>query len=146
MSRYAIIGWLALIISVAACIPAATVPPQLSATAAPPVTVTDDHYQSAIFSVMRPDGWRVITSPADVPVNVIFVAPDDRALIVVSSAALGENPPTPTLSDDDTLQTDTQTHTVNGQPLTVYLAGASSDWDGLTPILSRLVDSLAVPN
>lgn len=68
-----------------ACVPAA-VPPQLDATPGPAVIVADRVEVAGLFSVQPPAGWRIITSAAGDPPSVLFIAPDDAALIGVGTA------------------------------------------------------------
>lgn len=63
-----------------ACIPA-TVPDNLDDTPGPSVILNNGLYEGEAFTVQVPQGWRVITSEAQAPQAVIFVAPDDKTLI-----------------------------------------------------------------
>ncbi len=67
------------------CVPA-TVPPHLANTPGAPVVVADRLYDAGAFRAEVPDGWRVITSPADEATFVLFVSPGNCALIVLSVA------------------------------------------------------------
>jgi hypothetical protein len=69
------------------CIPA-TVPDNLDDTPGPPVIVADGYYQSDVFSVRYPVGWRIVTSEASAPASVIFVAPDEVSTIRLSVAPM----------------------------------------------------------
>ncbi len=62
------------------CIPA-TVPDNLDDTPGPPVILNNGLYEGLAFTAQVPEGWRVITSEAQAPQAVIFVAPDDKTLI-----------------------------------------------------------------
>lgn len=75
----------------AACAPP-QVPEQLSFTPGAPITITDNLYTTSAFSVRYPSGWRVITTPAEAPPGVIFAAPDNAALIVLSVSPIGTPP------------------------------------------------------
>ena len=48
------------------CVPA-QVPDNLDDTPGPPVVVSEDRYQGAVFSARAPAGWRIITSESRVP-------------------------------------------------------------------------------
>lgn len=84
---------LALLLTVTACVPM-TEPPQLAWTPGAPVVVTDETYTGAAFVSLYPLGWRVVTSAADAPPAVTFVAPDDCAVIVIATLPV-EAPPLP---------------------------------------------------
>jgi hypothetical protein len=84
-SRLAWAGALALL-ALAACIPP-RLPPQLAATPGPPVIVADRVYVANLFSVQAPPGWTLITGPAASAPQVVFVAPDSRALIAFGVGA-----------------------------------------------------------
>ncbi len=112
----------------AACVPART-PPQLDATPGPSFTVTAETYTNIAFTVARPPGWRVISSGADAPPGVIFVAPDDTALIQLTTGPLDDTPPRP--ETDLPLRTETTTIALADATLTAYFAGPGADWDTL---------------
>jgi len=72
-----------MLLALAACVPART-PPQLAATPGAAVVVSDQVYRTAVFSARYPSGWRAITSPAGAPPFVVFAAPDNCTVIVLS--------------------------------------------------------------
>jgi hypothetical protein len=88
-----------------ACIPAKE-PPNLDDTPGPPVVITGDWVEVGGIRARYPDGWRVITSPADTPPFVIFASPDNCALIVLSVEPMDVPQPA-----SDCEQTDFQTMT-----------------------------------
>ncbi|MCC6892924.1 MAG: hypothetical protein IT321_08895 [Anaerolineae bacterium] len=65
---------------ISGCIPAA-VPDNLDDTPGPAIVISNSLYEGAAFTARVQDGWRVITSEAQAPQSVIFVAPDDKTLI-----------------------------------------------------------------
>jgi len=75
------------LVLLAACIPAET-PPQLAYTPGPAVVVTDRVYESSVFTVRYPSGWRVVTGAADAPPSVVFVAPDEVSTITLQTGTL----------------------------------------------------------
>lgn len=81
--------WLVLpLLLLAACVPAQT-PPQLQHTAGAPVIITETHYQTGLFSVRYPAGWRVVKAdPAGFPVTVVFVSPDNLSTITLTTEPL----------------------------------------------------------
>lgn len=117
----------------------ATVPPQLAYTPGSPITITDDYYYSATFSVLRPDGWRVITSAADAPHSVIFVSPDDTALIMLSTAGIGD-PPRPDV--DEPLRDSIREIDWGEAVLSLYSVAPQSQWEALQPIIDAVEASL----
>ena len=138
--RYWVSG---LLLMLAACVPA-TPPPQLAFTPGAPVTVTGERVTNSVFSVARPGGWRVITSAADAPVSVIFVAPDDSALVMVARE-LPESPPQPQADADTSLQQDTRTVTLETGAVTVYAAAPAERWDQVEALMEQVADSVALP-
>jgi hypothetical protein len=73
-----------LLLLLCGCIPAKT-PPQLKATAGAPVIVTERHIEFEEIEIEYPSEWRVITSAANDPRSFIFAAPEDKAVIVLST-------------------------------------------------------------
>lgn len=133
--------WFILFIS--ACVPAATPPPVLEATADAAVVVTDSSYQNDAFRLIYPRGWRVITSPAGAPPGVTLVAPGDCALIVVSTASL-DAPAVPEACHQEDILTDTRSIDFGGA--TVHLAGSAplSQWDAFLIAFERIAGSLTI--
>jgi hypothetical protein len=71
----------------AACgpiVPART-PPQLAHTPGPAVIVTETEYRGELFQARYPPGWQVVTSAAFSDVWVIFISPDETAVIVLAT-------------------------------------------------------------
>lgn len=123
------------------CVPA-TVPPQLGQSVASGVIVTQDRYSAPDFSVMRPDGWRVITSPAEAPYTVIFSSPDNISVIRVSSSgAQGQLRPTALDADTPLVQLERQVM-VEGREIRLYGSAAADDAAQLAAWLDRLEASL----
>lgn len=128
----------------AGCVPA-TVPPQLSYTPGAPVTVTEREYSAGGFQVRYPRGWRVITSAADAPLSVIFVSPTDDALLMVSTAPIGEDPPRPQVDEQTPLNTQRATLTLdNGVRLAFYAAAPASTWEQALSALETALESASV--
>ncbi len=132
---------LALMTVLAACVPART-PPQLDATPGPVFTVTDNHYTNSAFTVTRPPGWRVISSGADAPPGVIFVAPDDTALIQVTT---GPTDDTPQPETDLELRTETATVPLADTTVRAYLVGPADNWDALLREWETVLGSVRLP-
>lgn len=126
---------------VAACVPVA-VPVQLSHTPGPPVIIYDLLYHSTAFTLRYPAGWRAITSAAsDIP-TVIFVAPDEDALIYVS--ANSNNPDLPVLPGHP--RGDSQVITLeNGQVVTVAISAQAATWEAALPLYEQVAASLQIP-
>ncbi len=129
-----------LVLVLAACVPATT-PPQLDYTPGAPVVVTDGRYDAGAFTVARPDGWRVITSAADAPTTVIFVSPDDDALIMLATEGIGE-PPRP--NTDEPLRDITQQIEQDGRTIAVYGAAPAAAWQAFQRTFAATVASVCV--
>ncbi len=57
--------------------------PTLSA----PFTITSYSYTNRAFSVNYPKGWRVVSSASFAPPSVVFVSPDERQMILITTEA-----------------------------------------------------------
>ncbi|MDX2137584.1 MAG: hypothetical protein SF123_05770 [Chloroflexota bacterium] len=130
--------WLALVLCVA-CVPA-QVPPQLAQTPGASVVIADERYQSDVFSVAIPEGWRVVTSEVQAPLTVTLVAPDDCALIIISTAALEDMPRSPACEGET--RTDLRTLTLNGVRLWVGGSAAATGWLAFVRVYERSYASI----
>jgi hypothetical protein len=120
-----------------ACIPA-NVPANLDDTPGAPVVVFDNIFESAQFVVRYPDGWRVVTSEAQAPLGVIFVAPDEVSTIQLMVGAL-ENA---NFSNPD-LQTEVRGLTLSdGLEMTAVLSAATEHFATYLPLFERVLASL----
>lgn len=122
----------------AACVPAST-PPQLEFTAGPPVMVDDDRYTTADFSVRVPQGWRVITAPAEQPEFVLFAAPDNRALMRFATRLLEPLPALDALPADEQMSLEVQASTVYAS-----LRADRAQIDTLLPLFERTQESIII--
>ncbi len=122
----------------AGCVPA-DVPPQLAFTPGPAVIVDAARYQSTFLSVRVPQGWRIVTAPAEQPDFVIFVAPDNDALMQFSARPID---PAPVLNTIPQEQQNTFTATRNG--LYALLVCESTACDRFAPLFKAVVESLQV--
>lgn len=144
IARLNVCCW-ALLMVLAACVPARDVPPQLSATAAPPYVISADSLSTARYQVRPPAGWRVIAGPAQDPYTFQFVNPADSALLVVSDHAFADEalprpaglpvPPNQALV----------LHGPADAPALVYAVGAPGEAEALRVILAQVVESLRPP-
>jgi hypothetical protein len=118
----------------AACVPARQ-PEQLAFTPGPPVIVTDNTYQNAVFSARYPAGWRLITSAADAPLAVILVAPDE-----VSTVTLQLAPVEAAAADGVHLET----RVLRFDGVTVYAAAQApaDQWPDFAPVFDRVLSSV----
>lgn len=78
---------LALLLAGCGALPAPAVPPQLTHTPGPPVVVTADEVRTTAFQARYPRGWKIITAAAFSDPWVIFLHPDETALIVLAQHA-----------------------------------------------------------
>ncbi len=128
----------------AACAPLVPshLPPQLTQTPGVPVSAANDLFMSTLFSARVPDGWRIITSAADAPLTVIFVAPDNRALLVLAQQPV-DAPPQPR-SELPLRETSRDIALAAG---TVYAYGVApaAEWAAFEAEFTRVVESLTPP-
>lgn len=129
------------VLGLGACIPAQT-PPQLAATPGPAFTVTADRFTNAAFSVARPPGWRVISPGAAAAPGVIFVAPDDRALIFLTTDPQATPPQPPS---DSPLREARATVPLPGATVYASVAGPVADWAAFAPVWAEVVASVGPP-
>lgn len=122
------------------CVPA-TVPDNLDDTPGPPVRIVDGFYQGTVFTARIPDGWRVITSEARVPPAVIFVAPEDKALIHLMTGDVTDESAVPTGHRAERARLTLP----NGQVVTTLLSAAPADWDAYYPVFEAVQASLQPP-
>jgi hypothetical protein len=123
------------------CVPA-IVPDQLAHTPGPAVQVVNGRYANANFTVHYPDGWRVVSSAASATeMHVMFIAPEDAAVIVV-----GEGAEAPTLPNAESLRHDSTVKPLNGRDITVILSAPRDDWERYFALWQQVVDSLDTPN
>ncbi|MBC7811200.1 MAG: hypothetical protein H7175_08640 [Burkholderiales bacterium] len=133
-----------LMILFAACVPA-TEPPQLVFTPGAPIVVTERLYDAGAFSIEYPDGWRVVTGPAEAPPSVVFVAPGDCALIVLSTVPI-ESPPALAETCGETRG---ETRRLLAGEVDVYAAGNVApieEWESFVPIFEQMVESIRAAN
>ena len=123
-----------LLFLLAACVPA-QVPPQLSFTPGPPITITENTVETAQFTVRYPRGWRVVKlSIAGAPPWLAFISDDDTLRIEVRAQPFDDDV-APLL--EDIVQMDS-TH--------IYLRGMSesNDTDTLQPYFDLVRESLDI--
>lgn len=76
-------GLCGLLLAACGSIVPATTPPQLAYTPGPPVIISPDLIQTSAYRLNYPEGWRVVTGPAELPPEIILVAPDETSTIRV---------------------------------------------------------------
>lgn len=115
---------------------------QLDFTPGPPVTITEDTYMTAAFSVRYPKDWRVITGAADAAPGGIFVAPDDRALLMLSTGPIDNPPELNALSSDQRV---IERREIEISDSTVYavLVAAPDEIEMLLPLFERVITSIS---
>jgi hypothetical protein len=122
-----------------ACIPA-KVPTNLDDTPGPAVVVSDKTFENDQFSARYPDGWRVVTSEAQAPPSVIFVAPDNVATIQLMVGGLDN-----ATFNDPKVKTDVRSVTLDGDvQITAILSAAVTTtlWDTYSAQFERVLASL----
>lgn len=130
-----------LVFCAAACVPA-EVPEQVEQTPGMPIRVAGGWVQTAYFDVQHPAGWRVIASAAHDPLTLVFAAPENDALIVLSIQPV-ENPPQPQTD----LALDAIRHEIMLDDLRVYAYGAApvEAWEAFLEAFEQVAASVAVP-
>ncbi len=125
------------IIGLAACIPA-KVPSNLDDTPGPAVVVSDHTFENSQFTARYPDGWRVVTSEAQAPPSVIFVAPDDVATIQLMVGTLDN-----ANFNDPKVQVDVRSLTLDGGlEITAILSAPPAQWDRYSALFERVIGSI----
>lgn len=102
-------------------------PPQLSHTPGAPISITDNQIDAGWFTLDYPDGWRVVTSIALEPLELVLVSPDDAMVINIytrSSCAIPDVTPEPETYWRDECRGDSggQNVHVSGRPDTEFQA------------------------
>ncbi|NWF69898.1 MAG: hypothetical protein HXY40_12505 [Chloroflexi bacterium] len=132
---------LLLILLLTACVPVAH-PPQLSSTPGAAFVVTADTLDFGIFRVEYPAGWRVISGAASLPPTVIFAAPENAALLLLSVVPI-DRPPA--LDSGAPMRSEARTLNFDGTPLYVYSTAPVAEWAIYGAIFERLLTSITVP-
>jgi hypothetical protein len=123
-------------------VPAIT-PAQLSYTPGPPVVITDDTYESSLFRLRYPRGWRAITSAAFSEPWVVFASPDEKALIVVAVNPDDTQISPGAASENDELQRAERTIPLeDNSHLTAALVAPRDSWDSHIAAFERVVESV----
>lgn len=125
------------------CIPAET-PPQLHATPGASVVVAGSTVESRAFRVTYPPNWRVITSPADAPPFVIFAAPDNCALVMISAEKI-DTLPQPSACEPTGFRSEQRTVDIGGTTITAAGVAPADQWDSFLPVFERVVASTMLP-
>jgi uncharacterized protein YbdZ (MbtH family) len=128
-----------LLLLLCSCIPAKT-PPQLNATAGAPVIVTERHIEFEGMQLEYPMGWRVITSAANDPASLVFAAPEDKAIIVLSTIKETTLPELATLETEATAY---ETVTNANKQFHLWLVSESSSHTDFLPHLQTLLLSIS---
>lgn len=128
-----------LLLLLAACIPART-PEQLVHTPGPAVQVMDSSYHAGAFEVMIPDGWRVVTSAAESPIRVLFVAPEDDALIMVGEGLT--EAPVPAGYTGDLRSERREIPLDDGTVIVAILNAQPENWDARLELFEHVVESV----
>jgi hypothetical protein len=121
------------------CTPAAT-PDHLNFTPGSPVVVTQNTYAIEGFSLQYPDGWRIVTGPAEASQTVTFVSPDNCSIIVV--AAGNTEPFTSSDCANMEFQTTRREITLNEQIVTIAGSAPTAQWRAFLPQFERVVASV----
>jgi hypothetical protein len=91
------------------------------------VTVTQNTFAGNGFSLVYPDGWRIITGQADRPQTAAFVSPDNCSIILVATASVE-----PMLSPDcpdQEFETTSREVALNARTLTLAGSAPAEQWE-----------------
>lgn len=149
MTRHIVphIGCLLLAFVLTACgmLAPARLPEQFDNTPGPPVTLTENRYESEVFTVDYPRGWNVITSPAFSSPWVIFVSPDETALIIVATDRTDtEISLVASDANDDELRREVRELTEGDARVFVGLVTWLSVWNDYQSHWDRVIDTLQI--
>ena len=128
-----------LLLLLSACIPART-PEQLAHTPGPAVQVMDSTYDAGAFEVMIPDDWRVVTSAAESPISVLFVAPEDDALVMVGEGLT--EAPAPAGYTGELRSERGEVALEDGTVIVAILNAPLENWDARLALFERVVESI----
>lgn len=131
----AITGYL---LVMAGCIPA-TLPDNLDDTPGPPVVFDGTRYTGSRFTASVPDGWRVVTSEAQAPQGVIFVAPDDKTLIHL----LADEVDMADVAIQNQRNELDSVALADGSTVSVLFSSPASTWDHYWAIFETVRDSIS---
>jgi hypothetical protein len=139
LQNFIILIALTFCLAFAACMPAEA-PEQLRFTPGAPVVVTENTFRAERFTLRYPDGWRIVTGPAEAPQFATFVSPDNCAIILV---AVGSAEPitSPDCADAD-FQTERREITLDTLTLTIAGSAPSAQWETFEREYERLANSV----
>lgn len=124
----------------------ARTPAQLAHTPGAPVVLANQRYRGAAFTVDYPGGWTVITGAASAPPWVVFVSPDESAVIALSQGALDPLPQPPVVLEDAVLRTETRTHLLaSGEQVYAALIAPEAAWEATLRVFERMLATAAAP-
>ena len=131
---------LLLIYSFSACVPP-SVPPQLSYTPGPAVRLNGLVYETEVFRVQYPAGWRVITSAATDDTAVIFAADAGDALLMVGKDLT--EAPSPA-GYEGSLHSERRDIPIQaGFTVSVILNAATENWTHYEAVLDQVAASIS---
>jgi hypothetical protein len=115
-------------------------PPQLTFTPGAPFVVTGETFDAGVFRANYPTGWRVISGQASTPTTVIFVAPNNAALIMLSLSPIDAPPAIDTSVE---MRSTTQAVALDARSIAVYGTAPVSEWDSFSQTLEAVLASVA---
>jgi hypothetical protein len=137
-SDYRLFKFILFALVMTGCVPA-TVPSQLIATPGRAVIITEQQFDAGIFRVRYPPGWRVITGAATNPASVIFVSPDNMAIIQVATDAIEAPMP----QTDEPIRADKrQIKLDNGLTVTAILNAPENTWERFVLLFDQTIESV----
>lgn len=119
-------------------VPAAT-PPHLAHTPGPPVMLTGSIYEAGAFSLRYPPDWRIVTGAAASPAWAAFVSPDEKAVLVFSTAPLDDVPRPPALAVDAPARTDRRSIRLGEITLHAAIMTTADAWPGALALFEHML-------
>jgi hypothetical protein len=119
----------------------ANTPPHLDYTPGPAAVITDETYDAGAFSVRYPLGWQVITPAAFSTPWVVFVNPEDTALIVLA-LDIADTRVTPSNEENELDRREETLQLDNGETLFAVLVAPREKWEDYEVIFERVVASV----
>lgn len=135
--RWWVVG---LVLSACTALAPAQTPPQLDNTPGPPVVVTWNTYAAPEFSTFYPAGWTVITSPATSQRWVVFISPDEQAVMVLALNRDDTQVTPPVQGDSAPRRAERTVVLSGGQTLHAALIAPPENWDSLWQLFERMVN------
>ncbi|GEM_PF-765443 len=132
---------LGLVLLLTGCIPAQT-PAILESTRGAGVTIADDVVMTRTFRVRVPSGWRTILSAADQRPSITTAAPENCAVIIITSTAQM----TPALAANcGAAQFVSRAVLLSSGSIRVIGVSSRGGWEDFVPVFEQVTASIQAP-